>query len=190
MENKWINKIMVRSSNNVYNQSLIAAMIYNYGEKEIERFLPKFVRNFSRKPSGGDRDQIRGVLSGEGDIALVNSYYFLKMKSQDNEKKLDHVIEYFPKDNFMLTHTNISGAGIIKNSKNKENAIKFLEFLVSNEAQKIYAEVNFEYPIRKNIELNRFMKKYNNFVKDDINLSDLAKLNKKSIMLMDIAGWQ
>ena len=90
----------------------------------------------------------------------------------------------------MQTHINISGAGIIKFSKNKENAIKFLEFLVSNEAQKIYAEVNYEYPIRKNIELNDFMIKYNNFTRDDINLNDLAKLNKKSIMLMDIAGWQ
>ena len=77
----------------------------------------------------------------------------------------------------------VLNTGIRKNSKNKENAIKFLEFLVSNEAQKIYAEVNFEYPIRKNIELKRFMKKYNNFVKDDINLSDLAKLNKKAFFI-------
>ena len=187
---KWKSKVLVRSSNNVYNQSLISAMIMNYGEEEVIKFLKGFTSNFARKPSGGDRDQIRGVAAGEGDIALVNSYYFLKMKSQDNEKKLDHVIEYFPKDNFMLTHTNISGAGIIKNSKNKANAIKFIEFLVSNEAQKIYAEVNFEYPIRKNIELNNFMKKYNNFIKDDINLAEIAQLNKKSIMLMDIAGWQ
>ena len=187
---KWKNKILVRSSSNVYNQSLISAMIMNYGEDAVKNFLKTFISNFARKPSGGDRDQIRAVAAGEGDLALVNSYYFLKMKSQDNEKKLDHVIEYFPNDDFMKTHINISGAGIIKNSKNKENAIKFLEFLVSNEAQKIYAEVNFEYPIRKNIELNIFMKKYNNFIKDDINLSNLAKLNKKSIMLMDIAGWQ
>ncbi len=187
---KWANRILVRSSNNVYNQSLISAMIINYGENEVKKFLKMFKNNFARKPSGGDRDQIRAVVAGEGDLALVNSYYFLKMKSQDNEKKLKHVIEYFPKDNVMQTHINISGAGIIKNSKNKENAINFLEFLVSNEAQKIYAEVNFEYPIRKNIELNIFMKKYNNFTKDDINLSNLAKLNKKSIMLMDIAGWQ
>ena len=188
--NEWKNKILVRSSSNVYNQSLISAMIMNYGEDEVKKFLKKFISNFARKPSGGDRDQIRAVAAGEGDLALVNSYYFLKMKSQDNEKKLDHVIEYFPNDNFMQTHINISGAGVIKNSKNKENAIKFLEFLVSNKAQKIYAEVNFEYPIRKNIELNKFMKKYNNFIKDNINLSDLAKLNKKSIILMDIAGWQ
>jgi iron(III) transport system substrate-binding protein len=187
---KWKNKILIRSSSNVYNQSLISAMIINYGEDEVKKFLKGFTGNFARKPSGGDRDQIKAVAAGEGDLALVNSYYFLKMKSEDNEKKLDNVIAYFPKDNFMKTHINISGAGIIKNSKNKENAIKFLEFLVRNEAQKIYAEVNFEYPIRKNIELNKFMKKYNNFIKDDLNLSDLAKLNKKSIMLMDIAGWQ
>ena len=90
----------------------------------------------------------------------------------------------------MQTHINVSGAGIIKNSKNKENALKFLEFLVSNKAQKIYAEVNYEYPIRKNIELNDFMTKYNNFIKDKIDLSVLAKLNKKSIILMDQAGWQ
>ena len=187
---KWKNKILIRSSSNVYNQSLISAMIINYGEDEVKKFLKGFTGNFARKPSGGDRDQIKAVAAGEGDLALVNSYYFLKMKSQDNENKLEDVIEYFPKDNFMQTHINISGAGIIKNSKNKENAIRFLEFLVSDEAQKIYAEENYEYPIRKNIELNKYMKKYYNFIGDNINLSDLAKLNKKSIMLMDIAGWQ
>ena len=187
---KWTNNILVRSSSNVYNQSLISAMIINYGEAEVIKFLKKFINNFARNPSGGDRDQIRAVATGEGNLALVNSYYYLKMKSQDNEKKLEHVIEYFPLDSVMKTHINISGAGVIKNAKNKENAIKFLEFLASNEAQKIYAEVNYEYPIRKNIELNSFMEKYNNFVRDDTNLNSLAKLNKKSIMLMDIAGWQ
>ena len=187
---KWTDNILVRSSSNVYNQSLISAMIINYGESEVKKFLKKFINNFARKPSGGDRDQIRAVASGEGDIALVNSYYFLKMKSQDDGEKIKHVLAYFPQDSIMRTHINVSGVGVIKNSRNKKNAIKFIEFLVSNEAQKIYAEVNYEYPIRKNIVLNDFMHKYNNFEKDDINLSDLAKLNKKSIMLMDIAGWQ
>ena len=187
---KWKSRILVRSSSNIYNQSLISGMIINYGNEEVKKFLKGFTNNFARKPSGGDRDQIRAVAAGEGDLALVNSYYFLKMKSQDNKKILKNVIEYFPKDNFMKTHINVSGAGVIKNSKNKENALKFLEFLVSNKAQKIYAEVNYEYPIRKNIELNGFMTKYNNFIKDKIDLSDLAKLNKKSIILMDQAGWQ
>ena len=189
-DNKWNKKILVRSSNNVYNQSLISAMIINYGERDVKTFLESFIKNLARKPSGGDRDQIRAIVAGQGDIALVNSYYFLKMKSQDNENKLKNIKEYFPNDEFMKTHINISGAGVIKDCKNKENAIKFLEFLVSNDAQKIYAEVNFEYPIRKNIVLNDFMNKYNNYVKDDISLTDLAKLNKKSIMLMDVAGWQ
>ena len=190
MENKWINKIMVRSSNNVYNQSLIAAMIYNYGEKEIERFLPKFVSNFSRKPSGGDRDQIRGVLSGEGDIALVNSYYFLKMKINDESGRLKNLTIHFPKDNKMKTHINISGLGIIKHTKNLENCIKFLDFMLSTEAQAIYANVNYEYPIRNDIKLDEKMRKYQILYQDKINLSDFGKLNDKAILMMDIAGWK
>ena len=190
MENKWINKIMVRSSNNVYNQSLIAAMIYNYGEKEIERFLPKFVRNFSRKPSGGDRDQIRGVLSGEGDIALVNSYYFLKMKINDESGQLKNLKIHFPKDNKMKTHINISGLGIIKHTKNLENCIKFLDFMLSTDAQAIYANVNYEYPIRNDIGLGEKMREYQIPYQDKINLSDFGKLNDKAILMMDIAGWK
>ena len=186
---KWMNKILVRSSNNVYNQSLVSAMIINYGE-ENKDFLKNFTNNFARLPSGGDRDQIRAILVGEGDIALVNSYYFLKMKSEDKENKLIKLKEYFPSDDSMQTHVNISGAGIIKWSRNKKNAVKFLEFLVSNKAQKVYAEINYEYPIRKNIELNNFMNKYNNFIKDNIDLKSLAKLNKKAIMMMDIADWK
>ena len=156
---KWSNKILIRSSNNVYNQSLISAMIINYGEKKVTKFLEGFVENFARKPSGGDRDQIRAILSGEGDLAIVNSYYYLKMKNEDKNGKLKDLIEYYPQDNFMNTHLNVSGAGIIKSSKNKGNAIKFLEFLLSKEGQKIYAEVNYEYPIRNDIKLNSYMKR-------------------------------
>ena len=82
---KWKNKILVRSSSNVYNQSLISAMVIKYGEEAVKKFLKGFINNFARKPSGGDRDQIRAVAAGKGGLALVNSYYFLKMKSQDNE---------------------------------------------------------------------------------------------------------
>ncbi len=186
----WNKRILVRSSNNVYNQSLVAAMIINYGEKKTADFLTKFIKNLARKPSGGDRDQIRAILGGEGDIALVNSYYFLKMKNLDKNNELKNLEAYFPKDDSMNTHINISGAGILKHSKNKKNAIKFIEFLVEDEAQKIYAEVNYEYPIRNSIILNKFMKQYSNFKKDDISIYEVGELNKKAIIMMDVAGWK
>jgi iron(III) transport system substrate-binding protein len=187
---KWNKRILVRSSNNVYNQSLVSAMILNYGEEQVEKFLKKFKENFSRTPSGGDRDQIRAILGGEGDIALVNSYYFLKMKKLDKDKKLVNIQAHFPEDDIMKTHINISGIGIIKYSRNKENAIKFLEYLIGDEAQKIYAEENFEYPIRKNINLNGFMKKYRSFNEDSIEIHKVGELNKKALLMMDIAGWK
>ena len=111
---KWNKRILVRSSNNVYNQSLISAMILNYGEASVVKFLKKFKDNFARKPSGGDRDQVRAILGGEGDIALVNSYYFLKMKKLDKDKELVNIEAHFPEDDAMKTHINISGIGIIK----------------------------------------------------------------------------
>lgn len=188
--NKWAKKILIRSSNNVYNQSLVSAMIINYGEKKVANFLEGFVKNFARKPSGGDRDQIRAILSGEGDLAIVNSYYYLKMKNEDKKGKLKGLMEYYPQDNFMSTHINISGAGIIKSSKNKSNAIKFLEFLLSDEGQKIYAEINYEYPIRDDIKLNYFMSKHSKFLRDNLALSKVAEINKKAIIMMDIAGWK
>ncbi len=187
---KWKNKILVRSSNNVYNQSLIAAMIINYGENKVKNFLNNFVNNFARNPSGGDRDQIRAVLSGEGDVALVNSYYFLKMKDKDKENKYKNLLAYFPKDKYMFTHINISGAGIIKYTKNFENALKFLEFMVSDEAQSVYAKVNYEFPIRKNVIVNDFMNKYSGFQQDELNIELIGDLNKKAIFLMDKAGWK
>ena len=97
-DNKWNKRVLVRSSNNVYNQSLVSAMILNYGEEEVAKFLKKFKEKTSTTPSGGVRDQIRAILGGEGDIALVNSYYFLKMKKLDKDKKLVNIEAHFPED--------------------------------------------------------------------------------------------
>ena len=110
-------------------------MIYNYGKETIRDFLNKLKNNFARNPSGGDRDQIRAVVSGEGDLAIVNSYYFIKMKKNDQDNKLNKIKVHFPYDEKMKTHINISGAGVIRHSKNTKNAVKFLEFLISDEAQ-------------------------------------------------------
>ena len=187
---RWKKRVMVRSSNNVYNQSLVSAMILNYGEKRVNSFLKNFVNNFSRKPSGGDRDQIRGVVSGEGDIALVNSYYYFKMKFNDKENFLKDINLHFPRDNSMKTHVNISGAGIIKFSKNYGNAVKFLEYMVSNEAQKIYADINYEYPISNNLNISTELKKYKIPEQDALRLEKIGIVNKKATILMDRAGWK
>ncbi len=190
MDKKWKSRILVRSSNNVYNQSLVSAMINNYGKDNTRKFLLNFKNNFARNPSGGDRDQIRAVLAGEGDLALVNSYYFLKMKKNDKDKQLASLKVHFPSDNKMKTHVNISGAGIIKFSKNLNNATKFLEYLVSDEAQKIYSEINFEYPIRSDIALNNFMSDYLIPVKDNLNLNKIGLFNKEALLMMGESGWK
>ena len=190
MNSNWNSRLLVRSSNNVYNQSLISAMIHNYGKKQTKDFLINFKKNFARNPSGGDRDQIRGVVSGEGDLAIVNSYYFIKMKKDDKKDYLKKIKFYFPNDDEMKTHINISGAGVVKYSKNTANAVKFLEYLISYEAQKIYAEKNFEYPIRNNVKVNDLLKDYTITTKDDLNLNLIADTNKEALIMMGEAGWQ
>ncbi len=187
---KWDRRIMVRSSNNVYNQSLVAAMILNYGEKKVEKFLKNFVKNFARKPSGGDRDQIKAVVAGQGDIALVNSYYFLKMKFNDHKDTLKNVAVHFPSDGIMNTHVNLSGAGIIKYSKNYINSVKFLEFMLSDQAQEIYSDINYEYPIKKKIKVSNKMQPYLITKQDNLSLFEIGKVNEKAIILMDKAGWK
>ena len=190
MDKNWKSRLLVRSSNNVYNQSLVSAMIYNYGKETIRDFLISFKNNFARNPSGGDRDQIRAVVSGEGDLALVNSYYFIKMKKNDHENKLEKIKVHFPYDEKMKTHINISGAGVIRHSKNSKNAVKFLEYLISDEAQKIYAEKNFEYPIKEHIKVSHFFKEYKIQKKDDLNLNLIADNNKAALIMMGESGWR
>ena len=190
MDSNWKSRLLVRSSNNVYNQSLISAMIHNYGREKTKEFLINFTKNFARSPSGGDRDQIRAVVAGEGDLALVNSYYFLKMKKDDKKGYLKKIKFYLPYDDTMKTHINISGAGIIKYSKNTKNAVRFLEYLISDEAQKIYAEKNLEYPIKDNLIISDFLKGYNIAKKDDLNLNLIADNNKEALIMMGEAGWQ
>ncbi len=190
MQSNWKSRLLVRSSNNVYNQSLISAMIHNYGKEKTKTFLKKFTNNFARNPSGGDRDQIRAVVAGEGDLALVNSYYFIKMKKNDTENKLKKIKVHFPYDEKMKTHINISGAGVIKYSKNHQNAVKFLEFLISDEAQKIYAEKNYEYPIKDKLKISNFFKEYSIQKKDTLNLNLIADNNKEALIIMGEAGWR
>ena len=186
-------RVLVRSSSNVYNQSLAASMLAYLGEEEFERWTNLLVENFARNPKGSDRDQIKAIASGEGDVALVNSYYVGKMLNSPNEREVEAaraVKVMFPNQENRGTHVNVSGAGVAKGAPNRENAVKFIEFLVSEEAQKEFAAANYEYPVREGVEFADLIQSWGSFKRDSINLSQLGSFNNKAVIIMDKAGWK
>ena len=183
-------RILIRSSSNIYNQSLIAHMISKYGMEDAEKWAKGLVSNLARDPAGGDRDQIKAVAAGEGDIAIVNSYYIAKMLDSDNKTLFNSLSIYFPNDDIMGTHLNISGAAVLKNAPNVDNAIKFIEFLVSDEAQHIYANSNFEYPVVDGIEIPELLQNFGSYTEDNVLTSEYGKLSSEAIKLADRVGWK
>lgn len=191
----WKGRIAVRSSNNIYNQSLVASLISNLGIEQTEKWAKGFVSNFARKPQGNDRSQILAVANGEADIAIANSYYYGLMLSgsagQDQEDAAKKVKMLFPNQNNRGTHVNISGAGILKFSKNQKNAEVFLEFLLSPKVQEHIVNNTFEYPIIDKISPSPFISQFGiSFLQDQTPASDFGKFNSDSIKLMDRAGWK
>ncbi len=192
-DKKWANLICVRSSSNVYNQSLVAAMIANYGIEKTERWATGLVNNFARPPKGGDRDQIKAVAAGVCDIALINNYYLAGMleSSQEGEVEAANKIKLFwPNQDGRGAHMNVSGAGILKPAKHKKEAIQLLEFLVSDYAQQWYADTNHEYSINPEIESSSVLRSWGKFKADDLNLGLLGKHNTDAVLLMDRVGWK
>ena len=141
---KWKGKVLIRSSTNVYNQSLVGSIIEAKGKSGAEAWCKGVVANMARPPQGGDRDQIKGVAAGEGDIAVANSYYYARMLSgTDEEREAASKVEVvFPNQENRGTHVNLSGIGVVKSAPNKANAIKFIEFLASDWAQGLFAKGN------------------------------------------------
>ena len=189
---KWKKRILIRSSSNIYNQSLVASMIHNDGEEKAQAWCNGIVANMARPPKGGDTDQINALIAGEGDIAISNTYYFARMLSGDDDalkQKLASCKIFFPNQATRGTHVNVSGAGVAKYAPNKDNAIKFLEFMISPEAQAIFAGANFEYPVREGAEQAAVIASWGDFKEDEINVVELGRNNAKAVMLMDRAGW-
>ena len=187
-------QICIRSSNNIYNQSLIASMIDAKGNDETLDWAKALVKNLARKPQGGDRDQIRAAAAGQCSIAIANTYYVAQMLAEpedsDDYKAAKKLNLIWPNQDGRGTHANISGAGVIKTGPNKENAVKLIEFLSSDSAQEIYANVNYEYPINSDIKTNSILSSWGEFKADSINLDVLGEKNPKAIKLMDQAGWK
>jgi len=189
---KWKGRICIRSSGNIYNQSLVASLIAANGEAATEQWAKRFVANFARPPKGGDRDQIKAAASGQCDIAIANTYYLAGMLKSSESVQLQarKMAVFWPNQENRGAHVNISGATIMRSSKNRDNAIKLIEFLASEEAQQWYAESNSEYPARRNTPVSKLLKGWGTFNADSLNLSRLGELNTKAVMLMDRVGWK
>ncbi len=192
-DGKWKGRICIRSSSNVYNQSLIASIIAANGAEKAQAWANGFVKNFARKPAGGDRDQLRAVAAGECDIAISNTYYFAglaKSKKERDRKAAAAVRLFWPNQEGRGAHVNISGAGVAKHAKNKANAVKLIEFLASKEAQEIYARIVNEYPVRKDVQPGKIVADFGEFKADSLALSELAKYQKEAVRIADRAGWR
>ena len=187
------NKICIRSSNNIYNQSLVASMIEVNGKAATEKWAKGLVENLARSPKGGDRDQIRAAAAGQCDIAIANTYYFAAMlssKKQGDRDAANKLEIFWPNQASRGTHVNISGAAVTKYAKNKANAIKLIEFMANKKSQQWYAEVNHEYPIRSDVDASDILKSWGTFKTDSVNLSVLGTNNPEAVRLMDRAGWK
>ena len=191
---EYLKQICIRSSGNIYNQSLMASVIANQGEQAAQNWATGLVANMARKPQGGDRDQIKAAALGQCSIAVANTYYLASMladSSPETDKAAANAMTIvWPDQSTSGTHVNVSGAGVAKHSPNPKNAVALIEFLASDAAQEIYANVNFEYPIRDGIELNPILQSWGDFKADSLDLSVLGELNPKAVMIMDKAGWR
>lgn len=189
----WDDKILVRSSSNIYNQSLLASIIANQGKEFAQNWAKGITENMARSPKGNDRDQVKAVTNGEGDLAIVNTYYIGKLLNSEDENEVKagkSVNIFFPNQETTGTHINVSGIGVAKYSPNKENAIQFIEFLLQEKAQNIFAGSNFEYPVNPNVEPSEILKSWGDFKEDKLSLNELGKNNKEAVIIFDKVGWK
>ena len=190
---KFKGQIVVRSSNNIYNQSLLAAMIEHHGEAYALSWAKGVVANMARTPKGNDRAQVKAVANGIGKVAIANTYYIGKMVNNKDKSQREAVAKmkiFFPKFEKGGTHINVSGAGVAKYAPNKANAIKFIEFLASADAQKLFAQGNYEYPVLAGIESSPLVTSWGTFKEDNISINSLGQNNAKAVKIFDQAGWK
>lgn len=190
---EWKGRVLSRSSNNEYVQSMVAALIAHLGEEKTEEWAKGVVDNFARQPKGGDTDQIRAVAVGEADVAIVNHYYFARIVASDKPEDKDVVEKvgiFFPDQDSFGTHTNVSGAGVAAHAPNRDAAIKFLEYLASPEAQAIFAEANNEFPILEGVAPSSVVQGFGPFKRDTLPINELGLNNAAAVQLLDRAGWR
>ena len=190
---KWKGRILVRSSSNAYNQALMSSIVANLGSDVASKWSKAVVQNFARDPKGSDRDQVKAIAAGQGDIAIANSYYIGLLLSSQKEEELNagrSVSVFFPNQGDRGSHINISGIGLAKNSPNKENAIKLMEYLTSEEAQKTYVNNSYEYPANPMVKPSKIVQDWGEFKRDNLDLNNLGVYRDEALKIFDKTGWK
>ena len=193
---KWKGRLVIRKSNNIYNQSLVASLVKNNGKIATADWAKGVVSNMARTPKGNDRAQILAVAAGEADIAVANTYYLALMlsgkKGAEQQEAAKKVKPFFPNQNDRGTHMNISGAGLVKNAPNKANAIKLVEFLLSEEAQNHIVNNTFEYPMIAGVSPHPLVVNMGLDFKQDLKTKvvNYGKKQEDALEIMLAAGWK
>ncbi|MCF2859047.1 Fe(3+) ABC transporter substrate-binding protein [Pseudoalteromonas sp. SMS1] len=183
---KYRGKICTRSGKHPYNLGLVASMIAHHGEAETKEWLVGVKNNLARKPQGNDRAQVKAVKEGLCDVALGNSYYFGKMMTDAKQKSwAESVYINFPNQKNRGSHLNVSGVVLTKYAKNKENALKLIEFMTDNKAQNMYASTNMEYPVKPGVELSKMVASWGAFKEDSLPLAEISKYRPLALKLID-----
>ncbi len=192
---RWRGRVLVRSSSHVYNQSLVGAMIAWHGEAFVQRWARGIVANFARPPQGGDLDQLRAIAAGEGDVAIVNHYYYLRLLNSPNPSDravAQQVGLFFPNQGVedRGVHVNLSGGCVVATSRNRDAAVAFLEFLASDQAQEVFAKGNFEFPAVRGITNPMAAVAPATLKEDTLNARTYAANGARALQLMVAAGWR
>ena len=193
-DQKWKGKICSRPGSHVYNRALMASLILSLGEKAAEEWAKKFVDNLSRRPQGNDRAQVKAIFEGQCDISIINNYYFGKLKYSEDPSQREwakSVDLIFPNQGVEErgAHINISGGGVAKYSKNKNEAVALLEFLSKAQSQKMYGEINFEYPVNPSVETTEELKSWGSFKSDSLPIISIAQKAYEAQKIIDRVGW-
>ncbi len=190
---KWRRRLLSRSSTNVYSQSLTGSILAAQGEAKTLEWARGVVTNFARNPEGGDTPQILAVAAGAGDIAISNTYYLprlIRSSKADEREAASKIGVFFPNQGDRGTHVNISGAGVVANAPNRAGAIRFIEYLTSREAQRVFADGNNEYPVVAGLPANETVRAFGEFKEDQLNAATFGANNPEALRIMDRAGWR
>jgi iron(III) transport system substrate-binding protein len=185
----WKGRLLLRTSKKVYNQSLVAMMIAEYGEEQTEQIVRSWVANLAAAPFSNDTQAMEAIVAGQGDVAIVNTYYFGRLLRKQPDLKL---ALFWPNQEQAGSgvHVNVSGAGVTRYAKHPEAAVKFLEWLSSEQAQNLFADANLEYPVNPKVSVNAEVAAWGTFVPSPFNLTQAGKLQEQAMRLMDRAGYR